>query len=146
MKKLIIIALLLSSCSPDWHIRRAKFKQPDILTSFNDTITLKDVRIDTLWYADTFIVAYTLTKRDTIIQTRYLKPRTRHEIRYEYKTIRDTVKIRERHATRQNRTDNRTERVVTRQENKRSRWWMWLGIGVFVGIFRKKLFSLLKYF
>ena len=78
MKHLLIIALILSSCSPDWHIRRAKFKQPDILTSFNDTIKLKDLRIDTIYYADTFAIIHTVTERDTILETTYLKPDTRY--------------------------------------------------------------------
>ena len=128
MKYLLILSIILFSCSPDWHIRRAKFKQPDILTSYNDTIKLKDIRIDTIYYADTFAVVYTITERDTILETRYLKPDTRYEIRWKYKTIIDTVKIKERTLKTQIRQDNRTER----KEN-RSNWYWWLIFGGVLG-------------
>ena len=141
MKYLIILIVLLTSCSSDWHIRRAKFKQPNILQQYNDTITLRNVRIDTVYYADTFAVVHTLTEYDTIIQTRYLKPETRYEIRYRYKTITDTVKERERTARIETRQDNRTERTNARQENRTERtksrrlWWLWLIVGFVGGIF-----------
>ena len=130
MKYLIILLALLTSCSSDWHLRRAKFKQPNILQQYNDTIRLKNVRTDTIYYADTFAIVHTLTEYDTIIQTRYLKPETRYEIRYRYRTITDTIKERER-----------TQRVETRQENRTNRtqsrrlWWLWLIIGFVSGIF-----------
>jgi hypothetical protein len=108
-------ALVLSSCSPDWHIRRAKFKQPNILDKFNDTIQLTDIRLDTIYYNDTFQVVQTITTRDTIIQTRYLAPQTRYETRWKYKTIRDTVRIKERTARVEARQENRTERTRARR-------------------------------
>ncbi len=46
MKKLIIGLLLLSSCSANWHIKRAIKKDPTILLS--DTITVNDtIRVST---------------------------------------------------------------------------------------------------
>jgi hypothetical protein len=46
MKKLIIGLLLLSSCSANWHIKRAIKKDPTILLS--DTITINDtIRVST---------------------------------------------------------------------------------------------------
>jgi hypothetical protein len=128
MKYVIILILILFSCSPDWHIRRAKFKQPDILTSLNDTIKLKDVRVDTIYYADTFAVVHTITERDTVLETKYLKPDTRYQTRWKYKTIRDTVKIKERTKRIDVRQDNRTER----KEN-RSYWYWWLIFGAIIG-------------
>ena len=134
MKNTILLILsvgfLVASCSSDWHLRRAKFKQPNILQQYNDTIRLKNVRTDTIYYADTFAVVHTLTEYDTIIETRYLKPETRYQTRWKYKTIRDTVRIKER-----------TQRIETRQENRTDRtqsrrlWWLWLIIGSVAGIF-----------
>ena len=128
MKYLIILLVLLSSCSPDYHIRRAKFKQPDILQQWNDTIQLTDVRLDTIFYNDTFQVVQTVTKRDTVIQTRYLKPQTRYQTRWKYKTIKDTVRIKERYAYKETKQEERTER-----KQSRSWWWIWLIIGIIGG-------------
>jgi len=128
MKYIIIILVLLSACSPDYHIRRAKFKQPDILQKWNDTIQLTDVRLDTIYYNDTFQVVQTVTKRDTVIQTRYLKPQTRYETRWKYKTIKDTVRIKERYAYKETKQEERTER-----KQSRSWWWIWLIIGIIGG-------------
>ena len=130
MKYLIIIIALLTSCSPDWHLRRAKFKQPNILQKYNDTITLKNVRTDTIYYADTFAIVHTLTEYDTIIQTRYLKPETRYQTRWKYKTIRDTVRIKERTQRNKTKQKNKTERTKSRRL-----WWLWLISGFVSGIF-----------
>ena len=118
----------MTSCSPDWHIRIAKFKQPNILNVFNDTIRMRDIRTDTIYFADTFAIVHTLIERDTIIQTRYLKPETRYETRWKYRTIRDTVRIKERTQRVETRQENRTERTKSRQL-----WWMWLIIGLVTG-------------
>ena len=135
MKHLLIIALILSSCSPDWHIRRAKFKQPDILTSFNDTIKLKDLRIDTIYYDDTFAIVHTVTERDTILKTTYLKPQTRYETRWKYKTIRDTVRVKEKYAYKETKQEQKTER-------KSDLFWLWLlPIGAIIGAFIYRWFS-----
>ena len=127
MKNIIILLVLLSSCSADYHIRRAKFKQPNILQQWNDTIQLTDVRLDTIFYNDTFQVIQTITKRDTVIQTRYLKPQTRYETRWKYKTIKDTVRIKERYTYKETKQEERTERKQSRRW-----WWLWLIIG-FIG-------------
>jgi len=127
MRHLLILLVILSSCSPHYHIRRAKYKQPDILQQWNDTIQLTDVRLDTIFYNDTFQVVQTVTKRDTILQTRYLKPKTRYETRWKYKTVKDTVRIKERYAYKETKQEERTER-----KQSRSWWWLWLIIG-FIG-------------
>lgn len=129
MKYLIITLLILTSCSPDWHIRKAQFKQPKILNKFNDTIQLTDVRLDTIYYNDTFQVVQTVTKRDTVIETRYLNPETRWETRWKYKTIRDTVRIKERAVKTQIRQDSRSERTESRQN-----WWVFIIIGASIGL------------
>jgi len=69
----------------------------------------------------------TVTKRDTILQTRYLKPKTRYETRWKYKTVKDTVRIKERYAYKETKQEERTER-----KQSRSWWWLWLIIG-FIG-------------
>ena len=122
MKHLIIIALILSSCSADWHVRRAIFKQPNILQSDNDTIRMTDIRLDTIFYEDTFRLVQTITERDTVIQIRYLAPETRYKMKYKYKTIKDTVKIAAK------------ERIkVVKAEAKKSNWWIFLIIGFVIG-------------
>ena len=128
MKYLIITALILFSCSPDWHIRRAQFKQPNILDTLNDTIKLIDVRLDTIYYNDTFQVVQTVTKRDTVIKTKYLAPETRYETRWKHKTIIDTVMIKEKQATKQNKHDNKAE-----VKKNRGYWYWWLVFGIVVG-------------
>ena len=122
MKHLIIIALILSSCSADWHVRRAIFKQPNILQSDNDTIRMTDIRLDTIFYEDTFRLVQTITERDTVIQIRYLAPETRYKMKYKYKTIKDTVKIAAK------------ERIkVVKAEAKKYNWWIFLIIGFVIG-------------
>lgn len=140
MKYLIILTLILFSCSPDWHVRRAQFKQPDILEMFNDTIKLTDVRLDTIYYADTFALVHTVTKRDTVIRVNYLKPDTRYETRWKYKTIRDTVRIKEKYTYKETKQEEKTER-----KESRSTWYWWLIFGVVLGaVFMFWLRSVLK--
>ena len=148
MKNLIIIIALLTSCSSDWHLRRAKFKQPNILQQYNDTIRMRNIRIDTIYYADTFSVIHTLTEYDTIIQTRYLKPETRYQIRYRRREANDSLKhVLKLYKTQMNALNDsikrmaRVEIVKARQENRTDRtksrrlWWLWLIIGAVGGIF-----------
>ena len=135
MKYLIIIIAILTSCSPDWHLRRAKFKQPNILQRFNDTIRLSNFRYDTIYYNDTFEVVKTIYERDTIIETKYLAPKPRYKTRWKYKTIRDTVRIKERTKRTKARQENRTERTKSRRL-----WWLWLIIGSAAGFFVNRWF------
>ena len=148
MKNLIILLAILTSCSPDWHIRRAKFKQPNILQRYNDTITLRNVRTDTIYYADTFAVVHTLTEYDTIIQKRYLKPETRYEIRYRRREANDSLKhVLKLYETKMNAFNDsikrmaRLEIIKARQKNRTERtksrrlWWLWLIVGFVGGIF-----------
>lgn len=130
MKHLIILIAIFTSCSSDWHLRRATFKQPNILQQYNDTIRMQNVRTDTIYYEDTFAVVHTFTEYDTIIQTSYLKPETRYQTRWKYKTIRDTVKLQERTERIELRQDNRTKRTQSRKFR-----WLWLVIGAVLGIF-----------
>ena len=147
MKYIIILLALLTSCSSDWHLRRAKFKQPNILQQYNDTIRMRNIRIDTIYYADTFAVIHTLTEYDTIIQTRYLKPETRYQIRYRRREVNDSLKhVLKLYKTQMNALNDsikrmaRVEIVKARQENRTERtksrrlWWLWLIIGAVAGI------------
>lgn len=79
----IVIALLLTSCSSDWHLRQAIAKDPSILTEGREVVTILDtvtvtteaLRVDTLhrWSVDT-VTTYVdrvriRTKVDTIERT-----------------------------------------------------------------------------
>jgi hypothetical protein len=128
-RKMFLVLVLLGSvvmhsCSPNWHIKRAKFKQPDILSSFNDTIRFKDLRVDTIYYEDTFAIVQTVVERDTIIEVHELTPKTRFETRWKYKTIRDTVKIKEKFEYKEAKQKQKTER-----KESNGYWYIWIIIG-----------------
>jgi hypothetical protein len=138
MKHLLII-LLFASCTPTWHVKKAIKKgwTPEKETITNrtfkllpiyDTITNEVVRVDTIHELET----------RTIYQDRPL-------LRYETRLIRDTVRIIQRAETRQTQAESKAEVKVAKQENKRSKWWLYMLIGGALVYFRKYLFKLLPF-
>jgi hypothetical protein len=138
MKHLLII-LLLASCSPNYHVKKAVKKgwtpEKETITKrtfkllpIHDTITNEVVRIDTIHELET----------RTIYQDRPL-------LRYETRLIRDTVRIIQRAETRQKDAQSKAEVKVAKHENKRSKWWLYMLIGGALVYFRKYLFKLLPF-
>ena len=138
MKHLLII-LLFASCTPTWHVKKAIKKgwTPDKetitkrtfkLLPIHDTITNDVVRVDTIHELET----------RTIYQDRPL-------LRYETRLIRDTVRIIQRAETRQTQAESKAKVKVAKQENKRSKWWLYMLIGGAFVYFRKYLFKLLPF-
>ena len=138
MKHLLII-LLFASCTPTWHVKKAIKKgwtpEKETITKrtfqllpIYDTITNEVVRVDTLHEIET----------RTIYQDRPL-------LRYETRLIRDTVRIIQRAETRQKDAQSKAEVKVSKQENKRSKWWLYMLIGGALVYFRKYLFKLIPF-
>jgi hypothetical protein len=139
MKHLLII-LLFASCTPTWHVKKAIKKgwtpEKETITKrtfkllpIHDTITNDVVRVDTIHELET----------RTIYQDRPL-------LRYETRLIRDTVRIIQRAETRQTQAESKAKVKVAKQENKRSKWWLYMLIGGALVYFRKYLFKLLSNF
>ena len=138
MKHLLII-LLFASCTPTWHVKKAIKKgwtpEKETITKrtfqllpIHDTITNKVIRVDTIHELET----------RTIYQDRPL-------LRYETRLIRDTVRIIQRAETRQTQAESKAKVKVAKQENKRSKWWLYMLIGGALVYFRKYLFKLLPF-
>jgi hypothetical protein len=138
MKHLLII-LLFASCTPTWHVKKAIKKgwtpEKETITKrtfkllpIHDTITNDVVRVDTIHELET----------RTIYQDRPL-------LRYETRLIRDTVRIIQRAETRQTQAESKAKVKVAKQENKRSKWWLYMLIGGALVYFRKYLFKLLPF-
>jgi hypothetical protein len=138
MKHLLII-LLFASCTPTWHVKKAIKKgwtpEKETITKrtfkllpIHDTITNDVVRVDTIHELET----------RTIYQDRPL-------LRYETRLIRDTVRIIQRAETRQTNAQSKAEVKVSKQENKRSKWWLYMLIGGALVYFRKYLWKIIKF-
>jgi hypothetical protein len=140
--KYLLIILLFASCSPSWHVKKAIKKgwSPEKetieverleLIHVTDSITNEIIRVDTVRTKET----------RTIYQDRPL-------LRYETRLIRDTVRIREKADTRQIeaylRHEYRKAIDTIKIEKKRSKWWVWLLIGLGAGIFRKNIWQLVR--
>jgi hypothetical protein len=140
--KYLLIILLFASCSPTWHVKKAVKKgwTPEKetieverleLIHTRDSITNEIIRVDTIRTKET----------RTIYQDRPL-------LRYETRLIRDTVRIREKADTRQIeahlRHEYRKAIDTIKAEKKRSKWWVWLLIGLGAGIFRKQIWQIVR--
>ena len=134
--RLIILLLILSSCSSTFHLKRAIKKDPEILQEKTVTDTITIATIDSIPYVvnDTVRYTYFKTTTDTLIQFKYkyIKPiKTRQETRLESK--KDIKVIKE---------DAKNERVKTRQTNKRGGWQVYAFLFI-VGFLVGMLFILL---
>jgi hypothetical protein len=140
--KYLLIILLFASCSPTWHVKKAVKKgwTPEKetieverleLIHTRDSITNEIIRVDTIRTKET----------RTIYQDRPL-------LRYETRLIRDTIRIKEKADTRQIEARLRHEYKkaidTIKAEKKASKWWLWLLIGLGLGIFRKQIWQLVR--
>ena len=87
----ILIALLLTSCSANWHIKRAVKKEPGILTHVTvfDTIIIREEKV----LHDTFLTTEydTVTLEDSFVYTQVI--REKDIIKVYTKCKADTVRI-----------------------------------------------------
>jgi hypothetical protein len=134
MKQLLILTgvIILSSCSTAWHYNKIERKDRNFWSQFNDTIQMPFVTYDTIYHeGDTIAIIQRIEYRDTIIQTRTIKPKSRYDYKSEALQLRHELKL-EKERTKQlaieNRTfreklkhENKTERTVTRQTSRTER-------------------------
>jgi len=108
MKKILFLSLVLYSCSSQWHINRAIKKDGSILNQYNDTIQLNRIVYDTIFGADgdTIAIIQRVEYYDTIIQTKYVKGKTRFEFKFQRDSLLHVLKM-ERQFTKQNKVDNK---------------------------------------
>ncbi len=91
--KVLISILILSSCSANYHLRRA-IKKGYRCDEIADTIRITS--IDSIQYVlnDSIYFERVLIQKDTIVRyKRSFVPKTRFETRIEYKLKRDTLKM-----------------------------------------------------
>jgi len=139
--RLIILLLILSSCSSTFHLKRAIKKDPEILQEKTVTDTIRIETLDSIPYVVNDTVRYTYFKSitDTLIQFRYkyIKPiKTRQEIRLESKKEIKVIK----EDAKTDRLDARLEKRLNQTEVRKSGggWQIWLFcfiIGFISGMF-----------
>jgi len=91
--KVLVLILILSSCSANYHLRRA-IKKGYRCDEIADTIRITSV--DSIPYVlnDSIYFERVLVQKDTIVRyRRSFVPKTRFETRIEYKLKRDTLKM-----------------------------------------------------
>ena len=91
--KVLILILILSSCSTNYHLRRA-IKKGYRCDEIADTIRITS--IDSIPYVlnDSIYFERVLVQKDTIVRyNRSFVPKTRFQTRIEYKLKRDTLKM-----------------------------------------------------
>jgi hypothetical protein len=89
----LFLILLLTSCSVNYHLNKA-IKKGYRCDTISDTIRINKVDSFLIVKHDTTYWEKIITSKDTIIQfrTSYI-PKTRYEIRFEYKRFNDSLKV-----------------------------------------------------
>ncbi len=145
-----ILVLSLYSCkTAQQHIEAAKrhsikaVKKGALILHKADTLLVEKIVSDTLTVRDTTFVTSHIV--NTVIEKGEVRYVTRRDKKREAKmrdriyrdsititklTIRKNAKL----GIATNKQENKTERVKTRQENKGSRWWIWVLVGYFLNI------------
>jgi len=145
---LILLTLLLVQCTAKWHIKKAVKKDPSIQTEIVDTLKLTKIYFDTIRTSDsTFYIEQRFVYYDTIIkyskiQADFSDMKTWWETLQDSKTERKQIKNDRKKDQTQIKNDSKTDRVEIRQdaraERGRSWWWLWLAIGIILGIITHK--------
>ena len=147
----MLIVLILTSCSSTHHLNKAIKKDPTILhnTTIRDTIQI--TKLDSVAYIVNDTIRYKLieTVHDTIVefqykyitapitrqQTRLNEREERLELKYKFKLGKVVAKYEGRIERLNARLLKRTTNTQVRQENKKSNWYWFLIIGVLLGSF-----------
>lgn len=153
MRIILIAALLLVSCSAEKHLAKAK-KHIDIAKSKGavikpDTIWHYVYETDTVWnytnntfetrnvIKDSF--PYTVTNTISVGMTRQERKHFEDMFKHMERMMRlqnDSLKVALKFQTKQHKQDEKTERTVTRQENKSNPWiWVILAALLVVAIY-----------
>ncbi len=91
--KVLILILILSSCSANYHLRRA-IKKGYRCDEIADTIRITSIDSIPFVLNDSIYFERVLVQKDTIVRyKRSFVPKTRLETRIEYKLKRDTLKM-----------------------------------------------------
>jgi hypothetical protein len=139
MKYLIIFSLILASCSPQFHINKAKkhtakaIDKGAILTTSNDTLVINDTIVTdrTFTINDTVYIERIKTVESVVYQVGEIRYITKKDKRKEHRS----VKRENKRDYKLDKSKEKTKRVIVRKENKRS--WLWglliLVIGLIIG-------------
>jgi hypothetical protein len=120
--KFLICLLILTSCSVNYHLNKA-IKKGYRCDTISDTIRITKVDSFLVWKHDTTYWVKVVSSKDTIIyyKTSYY-PKTRYEMRFDYKRFNDSLhsirlmyKDSLRNALKTAKNDVKRERVVQRK-------------------------------
>lgn len=147
MYKLIPFLLVLTSCSSTYHLNKAIKKEPTILNTQVVRDTIQITTLDSIPYIVNDTIKYKVFEKvtDTIVEFQYkylTAPETRQDKRLRYKENKlikkNSLKLDKLLA----RLNKRTKNVQTRQENKGSKWYIFILIGILIGFLTRfiKLF------
>jgi len=134
--RLILLILLLSSCSANYHLRKA-IKKGYSCDTIADTITVSS--IDSIPYVlrDSIYWEKVIVQKDTIVRYKASKvPLTRYQTRIEYKLKRDTLRMIEKVEVVKYKTE--------KHKNKKPNLWLFI-IGFSAGFLTKWLMKYAKY-
>jgi hypothetical protein len=134
--RLFLLILLLSSCSANYHLRKA-IKKGYSCDTIADTITVSS--IDSIPYVlrDSIYWEKVIVQKDTIVRYKASKvPLTRYQTRIEYKLKRDTLRMIEKVEVVKYKTE--------KHKNKKPNLWLFI-IGFSAGFLTKWLMKYAKY-
>ena len=147
MKYLFLVIILLVSCTPQFHINKAK-KHTKKAIDKGAVLTILKPSNDTLYVSDTIVLTEIVKQGDTIYKT---VTKTVERVVYQTGEIRYISKKDKRKEARKVKIDSKrdyklevldkkTEKIAAKNKNKnRSYWLLWLLIGVSVGYLLKKI-------
>ena len=134
--RLLILVILLSSCSANYHLRKA-IKKGYRCEEIADTFVINT--IDSIPYVlrDSIAWEKVIVQKDTIVRyKRSFVPKTRFETRIEYRLKRDTIKMIQKVDVIKYKTE--------KQKNKKPNLWLFI-IGFVAGFVAKWLMKYAKY-
>jgi len=134
--RLLIFAILLSSCSANYHLQKA-IKKGYSCDTIADTITIST--IDSIPYVlrDSIMWERVVVQKDTIIRYSVSKvPKTRFQTKIEYKLKRDTIKMLQKVEVIKYKTE--------KQKKKKPNLWLFI-IGFVAGFAARHLMKYAKY-
>ena len=138
----IMFALCLTSCSVNYHLNKA-IKKGYRCDTVSDTIRITKVDSFLVWKHDTTYWVKVVTSKDTIIyyKTSYY-PKTRYEMRFDYKRFNDSLhsirlmyKDSLRNALKTAKNDLKRERVVQRNKPIRQFKQLFVILGFILTLF-----------
>lgn len=143
MKYLFVLLITLVSCTPQFHINKAKkhtkkaIDKGAVLKPYNDTIYINDTIVtqQTFRVNDTVYFETIKTIEKVIHQVGEIRYVTKKDKRKESRQ----VKVDSRRNFKLDKLDKKTEKVTARKKGKNnSYWWIWLLTGCLGGYFLKK--------